>query len=132
MDAEFAALAAFCERQGWSACPMQALPSGGNIVRIENVRLVHGWNRQTATLLFLAPPGYPAAKPDCFWVEPANFRLESGATPQAANDGNPIPGDTVPGRSTTWFSWHLSNWTPGKDGLVTYLQMILTRLSPAR
>lgn len=132
MEAEFATLKAFCERQGWHACPLQMLQNGGAIVRIENVKLVPGWNRLTATILFVAPPGYPAAKPDCFWIEPANFRLVSGATPQSSNDGNPIPGDIVQGRSTTWFSWHLSSWVPGKDSLATYLQTIMTRLSPAR
>lgn len=42
-----------------------------------NVSLPAGWNRQVSGILFLAPPGYPAAQPDCFWVEPDAACLEA-------------------------------------------------------
>ncbi len=133
MKAEVIKLAEFCERQGYSKPEIQDLPGGGTLIRVNKVTLpVGGWNRDQADVLFFAPPGYPAARPDCFWVTPSNFRLANGGTPQASNDGNPIPGDPVSGRSTTWFSWHLSHWNPGQDSLVSYLQTILTRLMPPR
>lgn len=133
MDAEVRKLTEFCERQGYSTPEIQDLPGGGKLVRINKVILPKGkWNRDDADVLFVVPPGYPAARPDCFWVTPASFRLAGGGTPQASNDGNPIPGDPVSGRPTTWFSWHLSHWTPGQDSLVSYFQTILTRLTPAR
>ena len=106
------------------------LPNGAHLVTIENVKL-EGWNRSHAKILFVIPPGYPAAQPDCFWVEPGGLRLQNGATPQASNDSNPIPGETAL-RSTTWFSWHLQSWNPNKDSLVTYFQVIKQRLDPAR
>jgi Prokaryotic E2 family E len=107
-----------------SASPM---PSGANLITIPNVILPRGWNRQTTTVLFLAPPGYPAAQPDCFWVEPSQMRLEGGGTPQGSNDSNPIP-ELAPPRPFTWFSWHLQTWNPNRDSLVTYFNVIMKRL----
>jgi hypothetical protein len=116
-----------------SVCPsasLARLPSGAHLVTIPDLKLPHGWNRQKVTLLFLAPPGYPAAQPDCFWVEPTGMRLEGGATPNGTNDSNPIP--EVGQRSTTWFSWHLKHWNPNSDSLVTYFYVIMQRLGSLR
>ena len=107
-----------------SATPM---PSGAHLVIIPNVPLPGGWNRQTTTILFLAPPGYPAAQPDCFWVEPGQMRLANGGTPQGSNDSNPIP-ELNPPRQFTWFSWHLQTWNPNRDSLFTYFNVIMKRL----
>jgi hypothetical protein len=110
-------------RKEASALPM---PSGAHLITIPNVVLPRGWNRPTTTVLFLAPPGYPAAQPDCFWVEPSQMRLEGGGTPQGSNDSNPIPG-LVPPRQFTWFSWHLQGWNPNHDSLITYFNVIMKR-----
>lgn len=111
---------------------LASLPNGSHLVTVPEVKLSDGWNRPTATVLFVAPPGYPASQPDCFWVEPAGFRLTGGGTPQNSNDANPIPGDVLSGRSTTWFSWHVQSWSPNRDSLWTYFNVILARLKPAR
>lgn len=111
-----------------SACPgttYMRLPSGALLVTVPDVKLPQGWNREAATILFLAPPGYPAAKPDCFWVEPTGMRLKNEATPQGTNDSNPIP--EVPSRSITWFSWHVKEWNPNSDTLMTYFKVIMRR-----
>ncbi|WP_077033068.1 E2/UBC family protein [Pelomonas sp. KK5] len=118
------------ERKWGGEVTMTAMPNGGMLIRVPAVP-VKGWNRTEADVLFVAPPGYPSAQPDCFWVEPNNFRLENGSTAQASNDGNPIPGDPQP-RSTTWFSWHLQKWNPNQDSLIGYFHTILDRLMPAR
>lgn len=107
------------------------LSNGAHLIAVDNVHLPEGWNREKVTLLFVAPPGYPSAQPDCFWLEPGGLRLAGGLTPQASNDANPIPGDETP-RSTTWFSWHLQGWNPNRDSLVTYFNVIKQRLTPAR
>lgn len=107
------------------------LPNGAHLITVRDVKLPQGWNRAVATILFVIPPGYPAAQPDCFWVEPGGFRLQNGDTPQASNDSNPIPGEIF-ARNTTWFSWHLQGWNPNKDSLVTYFSIIKQRLDPAR
>lgn len=112
-------------RKDYPEASATPLPTGAHLITIPNVAIPHGWNRQTTTILFLAPPGYPGAQPDCFWVEPGQMRLEAGGTPQGANDSNPIPG--APPRQLTWFSWHLQSWNPNQDSLVTYFNVIMQR-----
>src|SRR5580693_7227323 len=72
------------------------LQNGAYLVQIPAVDIGTGWSTCQVTVLFVAPPGYPAAQPDCFWVEPPGLRLTGGATPKNTNDGNPIPGDHMP------------------------------------
>lgn len=105
------------------------LPSGAHLVTISNYELPRGWDRDRATILFVAPPAFPAAQPDCFWVEPVGLRLSGGQTPQNTNDSNPIP---EVGNRGTWFSWHVQRWNPNYDSLVTYMNVIEQRLKPAR
>jgi hypothetical protein len=109
-----------------------SLSSGGVLISISDVPLGEGWNRSSAKVIFVQPPGYPGAAPVCFWVEPAGLRLTGGGTPQNTNDANAIPADPQQGRSTTWFSWHVQAWNPSSDRLVDFFQLILTRLHPAR
>lgn len=118
------------DRKWGEQVTMTGMPNGGTLIKVHRVPIT-GWNRPAADVLFVAPPGYPSAQPDCFWVEPNGLRLENGGTPQASNDGNPIPGDPQP-RGTTWFSWHVQSWNPNKDSLVGYFHTIMDRLRPAR
>jgi len=123
----------------WDAKTATADPisNGGQVIRIPGFQLPDGWQvpnspNRHVTVVFLAPPGYPAAQPDCFWVEPVGIRLNGGGTPQNSNDSNPIPGLTTPPPHGTWFSWHVQQWNPNTDSLVTYFKVIKTRLFPAR
>lgn len=111
---------------------IEQLPNGSHLVALPNVKLCQGWNMEEVRVLFVAPPGYPTAQPDCFWVEPMGLRLQGGGTPQASNDSNVIPGDNKSDRKATWFSWHLQSWDPQRDTLATYVNVIMQRLSPAR
>jgi hypothetical protein len=120
------------ERSPASEAALLPLPNGGSLIKVTQVALGLGWNRPTADVLFVAPPGYPSAAPDCFWVQPTGLRLANGGTPQNSNDSNPIPGDNEPGRLTTWFSWHVQGWNPNMNSLWTYYLVILDRLRPAR
>lgn len=107
------------------------LATGALLFTVKGVPIKEGWNRRETDVLFIAPPGYPAAKPDCFWVSP-RLRLGNGAMPKNSNEGSAIPGDPIPGRPVTWFSWHLQSWDPNRDKLATYYHSILKRLVPAR
>lgn len=107
------------------------LANGAHLIEIPNFPLAPGWNREATTLLFVAPPGYPTAPPDCFWVAPSGLRLAGGGTPQNTNDSNPIPG-LVPPKATTWFSWHVQRWSPNGNALLTYLNVIKARLATAK
>jgi hypothetical protein len=113
-------------RQSHADAFVTPLPTGAQLVTVPNVTLPSGWNRPSATVLFVAPQGYPSAQPDCFWVEPGQFRLENQGTPQGTNDSNPIPG-LAPPRQLTWFSWHLQSWNPNRDSLITYFKVIMKR-----
>lgn len=111
---------------GW-----ELLPGGAMLVRIPDLPCA-GWSREKVTVLFVVPPAYPAGQPDCFWVEPGGFRVLGGAMPQNTSDGNAIPGDPAPGRSTTWFSWHVQSWNPSRDTVTTYFRVVVDRLKLAR
>src|SRR5262245_43857500 len=90
------------------------LPSGARLIEIKNYKLVPGWSHDLVTILFVAPPAFPMAQPDCFWVEPGGLRFGGGQTPQSTNDSNPIP---EVGPRGTWFSWHLQEWDPNRHTL---------------
>ena len=131
IDMQLEDLAKCCRTLGYGEPRRTDLPNGGVLIEIAGVK-VGGWNRKTADILFLVPPSYPAAQPDCFWVQPGVFRLANGGTPQNTSDGSQIPGDVNAARSTTWFSWHVQRWNPSRDTLLKYFKVILDRLRPAR
>lgn len=95
---------------------------GVTLVTVPDVVLPAGWNQDTTTVYFLAPSGYPMAKPDCFWAD-ATLRLASGAMPQSSGMNPP----TGIAQHLTWFSWHVGNWNPVTDTLLTYVRVIQDR-----
>lgn len=103
--------------------------TGAHLIAVPDYPMPPGWNHEKVTVYFVAPPGYPAAQPDCFWLEPTGIRLKNGATPQNSNDANQVPEF---GPRGTWFSWHVQQWNPNQDSLTTYLHVIRRRLDPAR
>jgi len=111
----------------YPSATLTVLPSGAGLIAIPNMPLPPGWSRTTTTVRFVAPVGYPFAKPDCFWVD-ADLRLQNGSLPQAANI-QPIPETQEP---LVWFSWHTSQWHPSRDNLLTYVNVIKGRLREVR
>lgn len=104
-----------------------ANPDGSHLVTVSEVVLPAGWTLNTVTVRFIAPVGFPTAKPDCFWTD-ANLRLDGGRVPQ--NTGpNQLPNGPNP---LLWFSWHLQNWDPNTDSLLTYLRVIENRFLELR
>jgi hypothetical protein len=106
---------------------VRPLPGGASLITIPVVKLPSGWSKEVTTIRFIAPVGYPIAAPDCFWAD-ADLRLEGGGEPQASN-GQAIPEVNEPGR---WFSWHVQNWNPNLNNLVTYAKIIEQRLREVR
>lgn len=108
---------------------LEPLPDGSFLITIPEVGLpTDKWNKRTTTVRFIAPVGYPASRPDCFWTD-RDLLLAGNRVPQ--NTGtNAIPHrEQLP---TLWFSWHVSAWSPNSDSLVTYLRVIERRLNDAR
>ena len=113
-------------RREFPDATLEARPDGSHIIVIPNVPLPAGWNKNRTTVIFHAPVGYPAAKPDCFWAD-ADLRLATGTPPK--NTGfQPLPSG---GEAKLWFSWHTATWNPNRDSLVSYLKAIEDRLQRA-
>lgn len=94
-------------------------------VVVPEVPLSAAWSKPSTTVYFLAPAGYPMARPDCFWIE-EQVRLANGQNPQSSAVPNQIPGTGISG---LWFSWHLEcEWDPNRDTLCTWMNSILERL----
>lgn len=103
------------------------LPDGSHLITVQSVNLPSGWSKQFTSVLFIAPVGYPMARPDCFWTDP-DLRLANGGMPQNAGQ-NPIPHIA---ENYFWFSWHLASWNPNSDNLLTYFYVIKRRLQDPR
>lgn len=122
LDTHFGSL-----RERFPTAALTLLPSGAAVVAIPDVPLPAGWNQTTTNVRFVVPVGYPHAKPDCFWTD-LGLRLAGGGLPQNSNV-SPIP---ETGENYFWFSWHVSQWNPNRDNLLTYFRVIEGRLRPAR
>lgn len=103
--------------------------NGTGLVSVPGIQLpAGGWNRDSTSVTFVTPAGYPLAAPDCFWAD-RELRLRNGSVPQNCNVENQVPGL---GQPRLWFSWHVKIWNPSRDTLLTYLGVIKARLEDVR
>jgi hypothetical protein len=88
-------------------------PSGaGGWAKIPNYRFPPVWNRETDTVCFEVPTGYPGQAPYGFYVTAGLRMKESGATPQSYQEGVATPFGGFWGK----FSWsHDGTWRPTGD-----------------
>jgi Prokaryotic E2 family E len=94
---------------------------GSYLIQVPQVELPAAkWNQAKTDVYFIAPAGYPVARPDCFWAD-FSLRLANGGLPQ-----NSSPQPTPFGMNLLWFSWHLTTWNP-RDTLQTFLAVIQER-----
>lgn len=96
-----------------------ALPDGTHVVEVP-LQLPAGWNRSHVTARFVVPIAYPAAQLDCFYVD-ADLRLANGCMP--TNSGM----QPINGANLLWFSWHLAQWDPSRDSLLSFIRFINER-----
>lgn len=106
---------------------LMQLPDGSHLVEIPGYDLPEGWSKQQVTIKFIAPVGYPFARPDCFWTD-ADLKLRNGNAPMNTGN-NQLP--YSPG-AHVWFSWHVATWNPNNDNLLTYFYVIKRRLHDPR
>lgn len=118
LEAQFANI-----RAKHSTAQLTRIPNGTALVTVPDYPLPAGWNSRTTTVYFIAPVGFPVARPDTFWTDP--LRLENGSVPQSAGQNH---AEGLPRTDLTWFSWHPSVWDPNRDNLLSYLRMIGSRL----
>ena len=106
---------------------LERLGSGAYLITVPQYVLVPGWSKPQTDIKFIAPVGFPASRPDCFWVD-HDLRLANGATPQ--NSGN----NQLPEVSSQqwWFSWHVQAWEPNSGTLISYFRVIEKRLKTAQ
>jgi hypothetical protein len=122
VDLQFAELQNECP-----AATLQRLGSGAYLVTVPDYELLPGWSRAKTTIRFIAPPGYPMAKPDCFWTD-SDLRVGTSGMPQASGM-NVLPEVGTP---QLWFSWHVQTWNANIDTLLTYFHVIERRLMEVR
>lgn len=82
---------------------------------------VNIWDHDKVDLLVMTHPTYPNVKMDMFWVDPP-IALKSGAVAKAVSPENKC------GKNWQRFSWHVNNWNPAHDNLITYLNVVNNRL----
>ena len=116
LNAQFARLQA-----SYSGASLEPQGDGTAWVTIPGLVTSPAWNQERATVRFVVPVGYPAAAPDCFWVEHP-FTLKSGAPPLNTGAQPPFPG-------LLWFSYHVQSWAPPNITLLTYVGVIRQRLN---
>src|ERR1035437_8573865 len=56
-------------RSKWPQSHCQASKHGAHLIIVPSVLLPHGWDKTICTVLFIAPPGFPAANPHCFFTD---------------------------------------------------------------
>jgi E2/UBC family protein E len=103
------------------------LPDTSTLLAVPNVRIPPGWSKAESTIAFVIPAGFPTARPDCFWSDPA-LLLANGGPPANSNPQVPPGGAAL----MRWFSWHLQTWNPNRDTVYTYLDFCLGRLRDCR
>ncbi len=101
------------------------LSSGAVLITIPVFKLPPGWSLNETEIYFIAPAGFPFAKPDCFWANPG-LKLKNGGMPKNAQlQKIPEVNELQP---QMWFSWHVSQWNPSYDNLSTFVHVIQARL----
>lgn len=116
-------------RRQFSDARLHPIDRGQQLVHLPAVPLTPGWTKAATDIWFVVPAGYPVARPDCFWAE-HELRLTGMRMPQGTAL-NTIAGD--PSRAMhLWFSWHVPEWSPNRDSLLSYARAIQNRLSHAQ
>lgn len=105
-------------------------PYSRALIVVPSIALPKGYDKNICTILFITPPGFPAAKPDHFFTD-IEIRLESGALPKGTH---PLGSNNFPLQHwpqweghCQWWSWHLQMWDPNHSGLVTFVAAIRQR-----
>lgn len=121
-------------RTKWPQAHSERNRHGHHLIFVPGVVLPNGWDKTICTVLFLAPPGFPAARPDHFFTD-IEIRRSDKRWPMNTNIGNGAWLGQLgwpQWSASMWWSWHLQAWDPNHSSLFTYMKVIQQRLNPAR
>lgn len=84
------------------------------------------------TVLFVAPPGFPAACPADFFTD-IDLRLTHNEIPHHTqppewSNAEYLLKERPQWTKTQWWKWRLQMWNPNQSSLYTYMQVIRQRL----
>lgn len=99
----------------------------GWLVTIPSFELPPGWSRPRTQVKFFAPQGYPYSRPDCFWTD--DLRVEGQPNLPQNSNYNPVLPELG---GLLWFSWHLEQWNPNRDDLLSWMGSIRDRMLKVR
>lgn len=97
----------------------------GQFVTIPSFSLPPGWNKPVAQVKFLVPQGFPYSPPDCFWAD-SDLRVQGRLEMPHATQNNAMVPEMA---GWVWFSWHLAQWNPNRDDLLSWVACIRDRFS---
>ena len=111
-----------------------AVPSkyGAHLIVVPSVILPKGYDKNICTILFVAPPGFPAACPNSFFTD-IEIRLENKAVPYHSqppdwSNAKVILREWPQWTHCQWWKWCLQMWNPNQSNLYTYMRVIQQRL----
>jgi hypothetical protein len=108
---------------------------GHHMIVVPGVLLPKAFEQNICTVLFIAPPGYPAACPDHFFTDIEIRHAESHKIPRYTNMGNGAYLEQLgwpQWKHSQWWSWHLQMWSPNHGSLFTYMKVIQQRFNTER
>jgi len=123
-------------RTRWPQTHFQKSRFGHHLVVVPSVNLPKQYRENICTVLFIAPPGFPAACPDHFFTDIEIRCADNLSMPHRTNMGNGALLEQLgwpQWKNSQWWSWHLQMWNPNQSSLYTYMKVIEQRfLSPER
>lgn len=120
-------------RTKWPVAHSVPSEHGSHLIVVPSVSLPRGYRENICTVLFVAPPGFPAAHPSDFFTD-IDIRLENGSIPHHSHMAGPSSNAQSLLRpwpqwtNSKWWNWKLQMWDPNRSSLYTYMQVIRQRL----
>jgi hypothetical protein len=101
---------------------------GHHLIVVPSVVPARGYDKSICTVLFIAPAGFPAARPWKFWTD-AEIRLANNSFPRMTTWGCDLADYGWPQwKDLQLWHWKLQMWNPNTDTLFTFMNVIKERL----
>lgn len=94
------------------------------IIIVDHFVLPKGYKIDHTKLLIQIPIAYPNSKLDMFWVEENAVPIDKKLPFKEHKE-------VIANRNWFRYSWHTSNWTPGSDDIISFIEFIQKGLKQA-